>query len=235
MKGLLLAAGEGTRLRPLTYQIPKPLIDICGKPILQYALEQLKNYVDEFIIVVGYKAEQIQNYFGTNFQGRKINYVLQDKLLGTADAVRRARAYLENVERFVLLMGDNIYAKRDIVSCLENGLCILVEEVSEPQKFGIVITDKDGYLLKIEEKPKQPRSNLANTALYVLCGEIFSEIDKLKVSPRGEYDLPEAVVGLSKRQPIRCIKAEGRWLPIGYPEELEAARKIIAEHPEEFL
>lgn len=235
MKALILAAGEGTRLRPLTYQIPKPLIEVCGRPILQYSLEQLRDKVEEVIIVVGYKAERIKEYFGNEFNGLKIAYAMQEKQLGTANAVKCARAFLEREGRFFLLMGDSIYAKRDVKRCIEDGLCLLVAEVEEPKKFGIVIADEGGYLKDIEEKPRNPRSNLANTALYVLSGEIFGEIERLKISSRGEYDLPEAVVNLSRRQPILCIKAEGKWLPIGYPEELERARRIVTAREDEFI
>ena len=235
MKAILLAAGEGTRLRPLTYQIPKPLIDVSGRPIIQYALEQLKSYVDEYVLVIGYKAEQIQKHFGDSFEGRKITYVIQEQQLGTGHAVNCAREHLIHEKKFVLIMGDNIYTKHDVYRCMENGLCVLVTEVKEPQKFGIVITDSSGNLVNIIEKPKNSELNLANTALYVLSGEIFQEIDKLKVSERGEYDLPEAVVNLSRKNPIKCIKAQGMWIPVGYPEELENARRIIESHESDFV
>ena len=236
MKALLLAAGEGTRLRPLTYQIPKPLIDVCGRPIVQYSLEQVKDSVDEFILVVGYKADQIKAHFGNEFKGVKMSYVIQEEQLGTGHAVNCAREHLEGEDRFVLLMGDNIYSKKDVHSCMdEDGLCLLASEVKEPRKFGIVVTDGQGYVRQIIEKPDNPPSNLANTALYVLGGKIFNEIDKLKKSERGEFDLPEAAVNLGREQPIRCIKATGMWIPVGYPEELELARNIISEREDEFV
>ncbi len=235
MKALLLAAGEGTRLRPLTYQIPKPLIDVCGRPIVQYSLEQLNSKVDEYILIVGYKADQIKDYFGGEFGGIKITYIIQEKQLGTAHAVNCAREHLENEERFILLMGDNIYAKRDVLNCIEDGLCLLASEVKEPEKFGIVITDDEGYVQDIIEKPEDPQSNLANTALYVLSGRIFSEIEKLEKSERGEFDLPEAAVNLSRNEPVKCIKATGTWIPVGYPEELERARRVISENKDSYI
>ncbi|MCD6384241.1 nucleotidyltransferase family protein [Candidatus Sumerlaeota bacterium] len=235
MKALILAAGEGTRLRPLTYEIPKPLIDVCGRPIVGYALEQLYQKVDELILVIGYKGEQIREYFGAEYKGVKITYKTQEKQLGTAHAVNCAREQLKDEEEFLLLMGDNIYAKNDVHRCLGDNLCVLVAEVKEPQKFGIVIPDAQGYLREIIEKPENPQSNLANTALYKLSGEIFDEIDKLKVSRYGEYDLPEAVVNLGKRKRIKCIKAEGEWIPVGYPEELERARRIVARNESAFV
>ena len=190
MKALILAAGEGTRLRPLTYKIPKPLIDVCGRPIVGYALEQLYQKVDELILVIGYKGEQIKEYFGAEYKGVKITYKMQEKQLGTAHAVNCAREQLKDEEEFLLLMGDNIYAKNDVHRCLGDNLCVLVAEVKEPQKFGIVIPDAQGYLREIIEKPENPQSNLANTALYKLSGEIFDEIDKLKVSRYGAVDMP---------------------------------------------
>lgn len=236
MKALILAAGEGTRLRPLTYQIPKPLIDVCGRPIVGYALEQLYQKVDELILVIGYKGEQIKEYFGTNYKDVKITYKVQEKQLGTAHAVNCAREKLKDEKEFLLLMGDNIYAKNDVHRCLEcKDLCLLVSEVKEPRKFGVVVTDEEGYLQEIIEKPENPPSNLANTALYKLSGDIFDEIDKLNLSEHGEYDLPEAVVNLSKRRPVKCIKAEGEWIPVGYPEELERARRIIAQKESAYL
>ncbi len=224
MKAVILAAGEGTRMRPITYTTPKPLIRILGKPILEYNLDILKGRVDEVIMVVGYLKEKIMDYFGDNYGGIKLTFVTQKTLKGTADAVRQVKALVP--DKFVLMMGDNIYDKTDLDACLAHELAALGVEVSESEKFGIFRLDGD-RVLGIVEKPKDFISNLANAALYVLDGDIFAEIEKLKPSRRGEYELTDAITALAKLRPIYCIRSTGYWIPIGYPQDIEKAEKIL--------
>jgi bifunctional UDP-N-acetylglucosamine pyrophosphorylase/glucosamine-1-phosphate N-acetyltransferase len=227
MKAVILAAGEGTRMRPITYTTPKPLIPILGKPILQYDFDILKEFVDEIIVVVGHLKERIMEYFGRVYQGVKLNYIVQREICGTADALREVDGHITG--RFILLMGDSIYDKKDLEVCLMRAPSILAVEVDEPQKFGIFRLNGD-RIIELVEKPKEYISNLANAALYVLDREIFEEIEKLKPSPRGEYELPDAITALAARCHIHCVKSSGYWIPVGYPDDIKKAEKIMAQY-----
>ena len=226
MKAVILAAGEGTRMRPITYTTPKPLIKILGKPLLEYSFDILKEKVDEIIVVVGHLKEKIIDYFGDQYQGVKLTYVIQKRICGTADAVREVEKYIE--DKFILLMGDSIYDQRDLAACLEKGPSILAREVKEPEKFGIFRLNGD-RIIELVEKPREYISNLANAALYVLDRDIFEEIHKLKPSDRGEYELTEAITALAEKRPIYCVKSTGYWIPVGYPEDIQKAEKIITQ------
>ena len=227
MKAVILAAGEGTRMRPITYTTPKPLIKILGKPILEYNFDILKDKVDEIIVVVGHLKEKIIEYFGESYEGVKLTFVEQKRICGTADAVREVEEYIP--DGFILLMGDSIYDKKDLDACLEHDLSILAVEVDEPEKFGIFRLDGD-RITEMVEKPQEYISNLANAALYVLDREVFDEIKKLKPSPRGEYELTDALNAIASRRHIHCVKSRGYWIPIGYPEDIEKAEEILKEN-----
>ena len=231
MKAVILAAGEGTRMRPITYTTPKPLIKILGKPILEYSFDIVKDKVDEIFCVVGHLKEKIIEYFGEEYDGVKLTYVVQKQIRGTADAVREVRDYIP--DQFILLMGDSIFDRRDLEACLEHELSILAVEVEEPENFGIFKLEGD-IIKDIVEKPKEYISNLANAAMYVLDKDIFDEIEKLEPSSRGEYELTEAITAVGKKRPIHCVKSTGHWIPIGYPHDIEKAEKILkGENPKE--
>jgi len=230
MKAVILAAGEGTRLRPITYTTPKPLIKVAGKPILVRVFDQLQGVVDEIILIVGYKAQQIKDYFGDNFNGIKITYVIQEKQLGTGDAMALTEYYVEG--RFLVMYGDNLCHKSDIENCLKYELSALATEVKEPEKYGVFIT-KDSKIINVIEKSKKPVSNLANAGVYVFDMEIFDELRKVTRSVRGEFELTDALKSLCKRRPVYCVKVEKYWLPIGYKEELDRADKFLQNYKED--
>ncbi len=224
MKAVILAAGEGTRMRPITFHTPKPLIKILGKPILQYNFDILKDHVDEIIMVVGHLKEKIIEYFGDSYEGIKLTYVTQRQLRGTADAVSEVNNLIP--DRFILLMGDSIYDKVDLEECLKYELSILALEVPDPEKFGIFRLEGD-RIVDIVEKPKEYISNLANAALYVLDRDIFDEIARLEISPRGEMELTSALTALAHRRPVKCVQSKGYWIPIGYPTDIEKAEEEL--------
>lgn len=225
MQAVILAAGEGTRLRPLTYQTPKPLLKVAGKPILQYNLEQLAGLVDEAIVVIGYKGDQIKDYFGAQFQGLPMRYVYQEERLGTANAVAQVEPLVSG--RFLVLMGDNIYHRDDMQRCLNYDLAALAMEVDDPSKYGVFIVE-DHVIRDVIEKPEDPVSRLANTGLYVLTKEIFGEIQHLKKTRREEYEFTDALRTLSKKRNIRCVLVSQMWIPIGYKEDLERANQLLS-------
>lgn len=145
MQAILLAAGEGTRMRPLTYQVPKPMARANGKNLLEHTISRLPKEIDELIIVVGYLAEQIINHFGDEFEGRKVIYVKQKKLLGTAHALSLCEQHIRG--RFIVLMGDDMYSTEDIKNCLENEWAWLVKKVRGKFVGGRIMYDSSGNVV----------------------------------------------------------------------------------------
>ncbi len=227
MKAVVLAAGKSTRTYPLTLTRPKPLLEVANKPILQHNLESLSGLIDEVILVVGYRKEMIKEKFGEEFQGIKLTYVEQREQLGTGHALLHAEGYVSG--RFLVLMGDDIYSRKLLEECVEHDLCVTAHRVNDPERFGVWI-EKEGKVCGFAEKPKEFVSDLANTGCYVLDEEIFQEIKKLEKSPRGEYELNEAVNSLAKSRDVYVVNADGCWFPVSYPWNLLEANEKILEN-----
>ncbi len=231
MHAVILAAGKSTRTYPLTLTRPKPLLTVAGKTIIEHNLDSLitrphkkkENLLHEIIIVVGYKSEMIQSFLGNSYQGIPLRYVTQQEQNGTAGALKCAQPFLFG--RFIVLMGDNIYCAADIQAALEHQFSILSATVKNPQEYG-VITQKDGLLTGLLEKPKNPPSNLINTALYVIDTTIFSCMAQLTKTSRGELELTDAILSHSKNTPLHCVPSQC-WLPIGYPFDLLSADQTL--------
>ncbi len=224
MKAVILAAGEGTRMRPLTLKKPKPMLELLGKPILHHIWELLPREINEVILVVGYKAEQIRAYFGDRFLGKKLTYVIQQEKKGTADALFLARPHLDPKEKFLLLYADDLHSKESIEKCLATEQGILVYPVKNPKEFGVVITDKKGNIADIEEKPKAPKTNIAAVGVYVLDSRIFNYPPTR--SENGEYYLTSMIAKMLKDHPVQAVETSF-WHPIGYPDDLAAAERIL--------
>jgi len=220
MQAVILAAGEGTRLRPLTLTKPKPLIKIANKSILEHNLEQLTGMVDEAIIVIGYKSEMIKESIGDFFKGIKITYVLQEQQLGTGHALFQAEHLVK--DKFIAFYGDDLYFRGDMEKLLVHDYALLAKQVDDIKKFGEVVVD--GHVKEIKEKPQSPKSNLANMGVYFLDKKIFVDVEK---SQRNEYELTDMINVLAKKEKISCVVAE-KWLPIGYPWHiLEANTELL--------
>ena len=226
MQAVILAAGRSTRTYPLTLTCPKPLLKAANKTILKHNLDNLIGIVNEVILVVGYKKEMIKKQFGNKYKNIKLKYIEQKEQLGTGHAVSIVEPYIR--DRFILLMGDDIYSKEDIKNCIKRQYSILTAKVDNPQNFGVVI-EKNGILKNFIEKPKTFVSSLANTAFYCFDKKIFNYIKKIKKSERKEFELPDAIKLLSKDEEIYCIKAT-QWLPIAYPWDLLKTDKILRKN-----
>lgn len=231
MDAVILAAGEGTRLRPLTSTRPKPMLPVGGKTILEWGLEALAaGGVDKAVIVVGYKKEAISGFFGKKYLGMRIEYVEQKEQLGTAHAVSMAEGKVSG--DFYVMNGD-LLVSQDLIrkfrndhkkAKAKNSMCLV--EVSDPKQFGIV--ELKGNLVKgIEEKPQKPKSNLANAGIYLFGQEIFDEIRKVKKSERLEYEITCAIEMLIEKERICGFAARGMWLDIGRPWDLLSANEMI--------
>ncbi|MDP3880717.1 MAG: sugar phosphate nucleotidyltransferase [bacterium] len=225
MKAVILAAGEGRRMRPLTAEVPKPMIKILGKPLLERFLEVLPSEIDEIILVVGYKKEVIQDYFSSEFKGRKIRYVLQDQQLGVAHALFLCKDLVSDGERFLYGYCDDLHSKKAIEELIAYPLAALAMEHEDPTHFGVFELDSDGNLVNIEEKPKAPKSNLVATGVYVLDSRIFG-YDLLKDSTHGEYLITDNISRMAKDFKFKVLKTDF-WLPIAYPKDIERAEEAM--------
>ena len=223
MIAVILAAGEGRRLRPLTLETPKPLLKIKNKPILEYTFHNLPDRIKEVILVVGYKQDQIKNYFGREFLGRKIFYTTQESPKGTFNALSCAKEFLGE-EQFLGLVGDDLYSKKDLEELVAHPASVLTCETDFPERFGICQSDESGFLNEIIEKPNYPCGNLAHTGAFVLDKKIFHE--PLSSGSNGEELLAPMIGSLARKQPIKIVKASF-WFPIGYPEDLKSAENLL--------
>lgn len=223
MQAVILAAGEGRRLRPLTLETPKPLLKIKNKPILEYTFQNLPDKVREVILVIGYKGEQIENYFGKEFAGKKIVYSYQKTPNGTFHALVCAKKFLKG-EPFLGLVGDDLYEKADLENLIQHPASVLVRKTNMPERFGICRVDENDFLIDIIEKPNFPCGSLAHTGAFVLNKEIFKEL--LIRGLNGEELLAPMIGSLAKKQPIKAVRASF-WFPIGYLEDLTRAEKFL--------
>ncbi len=193
MQAVILAAGRGVRMKPLTDTTPKPLLKIAGRPLLEYTFDALPKEVDEVIVVIGYLGEQIRAYLGDNFRGRRIEYVTQKKLEGTAKALFEARPFLR--EKFLVLMADDLYAKADIEKCLAREQAILLIKIDQPGPGGKALLDNAGNLAEVVEGKEYPAGTLISANAFSLSEKIF-EYDPVKLTDReGEWGLPQTVAG----------------------------------------
>lgn len=222
MQIVILAAGRGTRMGQLTDNVPKPMLQIKGKPILAYKLEALPAQVTEVIFVIGYLGEQIREYFGTSYVGKKISYVVQEKQDGSGGALALVKDSLE--DDFLVMNGDDLYLRTDIEKCMQNELAVLGFKVNEPRKFGIITLNNNGELVEIVEKPEISSPALANIGLYKLNKKFFDY--PLVAIGNGEYGLPQVLALMSKDFPVK-VQIASAWFPIGTPDDLEKAAEVV--------
>jgi NDP-sugar pyrophosphorylase family protein len=223
MQCVILAAGKGTRLRPLTENIPKPLVLVAGKPLLDHIIEALPSAVDELIIVHGYLGEQLIAHYGNEYMGRKVTYVLQEEQKGTAPALWLCKDLLHG--RFLFMFADDIHGSNDIARVTSYTRAILTMPTKTPERFGIVVRHPDGTLAEFIEKPTHPPSNLASTGTMVLDTHIFEFEPTFETN--GEYYLTDVIAEYAKQYPMAVVEQE-LWIPIGYPEDIEKAEKILS-------
>ncbi len=230
MQCVILAAGKGTRLRPLTDNCPKPLVKVGGLPLLDHIVQALPTAVDELIIVVGYCGNQIRSYCGTEFYGRPVSYIEQTEQNGTAHALWLCKGLLKG--RFLFMFADDIHGRNDIARVTSYSRAMLTMTSDTPERFGVVVRNPDGTLTEMVEKPTHPPSNLVSTGVMVLDEDIFKFDPQTPVN--GEYYLTEVIERYAREYPIAVVE-EQLWLPIGYPEDIERAEKILAVRPKQWV
>ena len=240
LKGIILHGGHGTRLRPLTHTGPNQLLPIANKPMSQFCIESISEtgITDIAIIVGGIGSNKVQEYYGNGEKfGVNITYIKQDEPKGIAHAIMLCKEFVNN-EKFLVFLGDNIIQKsiKDFVENFKNSdydATVLLCKVDNPSSFGIADI-KDGKIIKITEKPKEPISNLAVTGIYLLDPVIFEIIDNLKPSWRNELEITDALDNLlRKNNNISYEKITDYWKDTGTPQDiLHANGEIISKHPD---
>lgn len=230
MQAVILAAGEGKRMRPLTYERPKVMLPIAGKPIIEHLLWEVKEVgINDFVFVVGYHDETIRDYFG---KGERwdvtIQYVTQKTQLGTADALRRTEGLVE--DKFLMLNGDTIVSAEDIRKVItdDTNISLGVIEVRNPEDYGVVETEGK-KITKIHEKMKEPPSNSINAGVYLLNESIFKALSETDKSKRGEIELTDSLQLLIASGVDIFWREIEHWVDVSYPWDLLAANEFLID------
>jgi dTDP-glucose pyrophosphorylase len=227
-KAVVLAAGRGTRMRELTADFPKPMIEVRGKPVLQHIVEGLRDAgVRRFLIIVGYHAEMVRNFFGDGrHHNVDIEYATQTVQDGTGRVVNLARNFTGE-SPFILSYGDILISPVNYkhVVDLPNDLeaIITVTRGEDVSKGGAVFVNERMELVDLREKPKpgEPTSPWYNAGLYAFRPSIFDFIARLEPSPRGEYELTDAIRNLARSgKTVKALKLTGEWADVRDPEVL---------------
>lgn len=208
----------------LTRATTKPMLKVKGKPLLEHKINALPRKIKEIILVVGYQSGHILAHFKRYFAGRRIIYVFQTNLNGTAGALHLTKSILK--DKFIVMMGDDLYHRRDLEEIMKHDLAVMGHEVADPSLFGLLKTDKNGNLVNIVEKPKTSKGGFANIGLYVLNKKIFDY--EMELSSRGEFYLTDIVAKMAKDHKIKVAKATV-WHPIGNAQDFEKAALIIKQ------
>jgi UDP-N-acetylglucosamine diphosphorylase/glucosamine-1-phosphate N-acetyltransferase len=237
MKGYILAAGEGLRMRPLTANIPKPLLPVAGKPFLEHNIEAFREAgIKDIILLVGWRAHRIHEHFGDgrNF-GVRIEYVEQKERLGTAHAIGMIKSMVDGP--FFCLYGDIVLSKETTKAMVAlhrkvNGSVMALTSVEDPRRYGSIIVE-NGVVKDIIEKAETPPSNIINAGAYILSPDIFEAIAETKKSSRGEYEVTDSFKILMKKSHLYTYAIEDEWMDVARPWDLLEANRILMANLEE--
>lgn len=234
MQAVVPAAGRGSRLRPVTDDRPKALVDVAGRPLLSHVLDALSPCVTEYVVVVGYLGDRIRDRFGAAYEGTPITYVEQPNCDGLADAVGRAGSVIDG--DFAQLNGDNVL-RGNVTELVEThrdrdaDATLLVERVSrERAKRGGVLSMANGTPTGLVEKPTDPPSRLAVTGCFAFSTRIFEAIAAIQPSGRGEYELPDAIGSLLENGGrLETVRLDGWRVNVNTKSDVSRAEKRLAD------
>ena len=238
LKAIILSAGEGSRMRPLTLTKPKTMLPVAGKPIIQYNIESLRdNGITDILLIVRYKEEIVRNYFGDGSDFRvNISYKTQKDFLGTANAISYGEDFID--DSIIVLNGDIILDDEIIheiikkYNYLSPDTLMLLTEVEDPSAFGVVEIE-NGNIKNIVEKPKREEapSNLVNAGIYIFNKDIFDKIRETEISERGEYEITDSVsLQIEDNKTVIGHKTSKDWIDVGRPWELiEVNEELIGK------
>jgi bifunctional UDP-N-acetylglucosamine pyrophosphorylase/glucosamine-1-phosphate N-acetyltransferase len=221
MQTVILAAGQGTRMRPLTDRRPKPMLPVADRPLMAHTADAaVAAGASELLLVVGYEADDVRTYFGDEYRGVPVAYAVQAEQRGTAHAVRAARERLEGA--FAVLNGDDIYDPASIERLFEAAPAVGTYEVDDPLPYG-VFDITDGEVEGIVEKPDDPPSNRVNVGAYVFPAEAREWLD-VEASERGEEEITDVLARVVDERSVRAVDVD-RWMGVGRPWELLEANE----------
>ena len=228
MKAIILAAGKGTRMLPLTKTIPKVLIPINGKPFLLYVLKSLQQAgysYHEIAIVAGYHQEKIAEFLKVNKIPATI--IEQAEPQGTAHALRQVQFFCKQ-DQFIVQGGDNLFSVQDLqqVQINDQHCYVIGKEIEEWQKYGVLVVE-DGKLRRIVEKPKEFVGRMINTGLYKFTSDIWQALQNITLSVRGEYELTDALSLLAQQEKVQVLPLKGNWLDLGSLEDIPKIEKVL--------
>lgn len=222
MKLVILAAGKGTRMGELTKNIPKPMLRVAGKNLIEHKLDATPlGQISEIVLVVGYLQDVIRDYFGNEYKGVPIRYV-EDTIQGTGKAVWNAQDVLN--EPFLVMMGDDIYHPQDIATIMRTKGGILLDRVKREVKSGKVIIENHAIIDIVEGAILQPGEPI-NAALYHLTPQVF-DFDLVKTQDKDEWGLPQTLIARAHDYPLIPVYAT-KWIQITVPEDIEKAEKEL--------
>jgi bifunctional UDP-N-acetylglucosamine pyrophosphorylase/glucosamine-1-phosphate N-acetyltransferase len=222
MQTVVLAAGEGSRMRPLTEQRPKPMLPVAGRPLVDHTVDAAVTAgASRLVVVVGYESAAVRDRFGAEYEGVPVEFAVQDEQRGTADAVRAAADRLRDGP-FAVLNGDALYDRESLGTLYDAGPAVGSFRVSNPSEYGVLEVD-DGVVRGVVEKPADPPSDLVNTGAYVFPAEARTWLDVAE-SERGELELTDVLARACESRTVRSVPFD-RWLDVGRPWELLAANE----------
>ncbi len=221
MQTVILAAGQGTRMRPLTDRRPKPMLPVADRPLMAHTADAaVEAGATELLLVVGYEADDVRGYFGDEYRNTPVRYAVQAEQRGTAHAVRAAREHIEGA--FAVLNGDDIYDPDSVTRLFEGGPAVGTYAVENPRPYG-VFDIADGVVEGIVEKPAQPPSNRVNVGAYVFPAAAREWLD-VEESERGEEEVTDVLARVVHERSVRAIGVD-RWMGVGRPWELLEANE----------
>ncbi len=235
MKALILAAGQGTRLRPVTLTMPKSLVPVANRWLINYALDALKTagLTDIGIVVNSLDSPIVTNLQDGAALGVKIEYIVQDEQLGLAHATALCRDFVGG-EPFTVFLGDNIFQDRmtgllTSFAASDSEAAVVLGSVSDPKRFGIAEID-NGRIVRVVEKPQDPPSNLAIAGVYLFRPSIFDAIQRIKPSGRNELEITDAIqVLIDDKLPVASYQLGGWWIDAGKPNAIIMANQLVLE------
>lgn len=234
MKAIILAAGQGTRLRPVTLTMPKPIVPVANKPMISYALDMIVAAdIQEMAIIVNSMESPLVSTFGDTYKGAKVSYVVQTEQLGLAHAVKQAQDFIGD-DDFCMFLGDNIFEDQmtDMLkhfSASDADAGIALRRVPDPSRFGIAVVE-DGKIMRVVEKPADPPSDLAIVGVYMFRSSVFPVIDRLEPSGRGEYEITDAIQGLiDDGKKVAPTMIDGWYVDAGKPDPIILANQLLLE------
>ena len=237
MKALIPVAGAGTRLRPHTYTQPKPLIPVAGKPILAHIVDELlKADFREFVFVIGYLGDKVRQFVTERYKNLRCEFVVQEQREGLGHAVWTAREAIKNCDELFIALGDTVFDMDLTAMLTATTTCLGVQEVADPREFGIVELDDKGFVRKVIEKPRIPRSNLALVGLYKIreVGELLRGLEfniQNDIRTNGEFQLADALQFMVNDGVKMTTTPVNNWFDCGKKEILlETNAMLLQKH-----